>query len=95
MNYNNQSKFNVNLLIFISVTTIFIIMYLIQKNNYLEQLRANDTLDKELFYYTTLITSEKGSVTGLKRADRIRDIASRELNMVIAEPESLIIVIDE
>ena len=95
MNYNNQSKFNVNLLIFISVTTIFIIMYLIQKNNYLEQLRANNTLDKELLYYTTLITSEKGSVTGLKRADRIRDIASRELNMVIAEPESLIIVIDE
>ena len=95
MNYNNQSKFNVNLLIFISVTTIFIIMYLIQKNNYLEKLRANNTLDKELLYYTTLITSEKGSVTGLKRADRIRDIASRELNMVIAEPESLIIVIDE
>ena len=95
MNYNNQSKFNINLLIFISVTTIFIIIYLIQKNNYLEQLRANNSLNKESFYYNTQITSQKGSVTGLKRADRIRDIASRKLNMVIAEPESLIVIIDE
>ena len=70
-------------------------MYLIQKNNYFEQIKHNNTLNKELLYYSTLITSEKGSVTGLKRADRIRDIASRELNMVIAEPESLIIIIDE
>jgi len=95
MNYNQKSNININLLIFITATTISIIMYLIQKNNYFEQIKHNNTLNKELLYYSTLITSEKGSVTGLKRADRIRNIASRELNMVIAEPESLIIIIDE
>ena len=58
-------------------------MYLIQKNDFLDQLKTNGTLDKELLFYTTLITSEKGSVTGLKRADRIRDIAYIQSHNVV------------
>ena len=89
------SSLNSNFIIFISITTIFLIAYLIQKNNYLKLLDYNDIINKELIYYSTLITAKKGNVTGLKRSDRIRDLASKELQMIIAEPESLIIYIDE
>ena len=86
---------NMNIIIFILISTIFSITYLIQKNNYLKFLEQNDILNKEIIYYTTLITSKKGNVTGLKRSDRIREIATKELDMVIAEPESLIIYTNE
>ena len=86
---------NFNLLIFISVTTLFLIIYLIQKNNYIDYWIENKTLKKELLFYSTQVNSESGSISGLKRADRIREIATTKLNMYITKPESLIIPIDE
>ena len=86
---------NLNLLIFISITTILVIIYLIQKNNYIDSWRENKNLKKELLFYKTQTDSKKGSITGLKRSDRIRKIATEKLNMYIAEPESLIIPINE
>ena len=95
MNFNKKITTDINLLIFISTTTIFILIYLIQKNNYLEYWKKNNALRKELLYYSIQITSKQGSVVGLKRADRIREIATKNLNMFRAEPESLNIIIYE
>ena len=84
---------NLNLIIFISITTILVIVYLIQKNNYIDSWNENKTLKKELLFYTTQVDSENGNVTGLKRSDRIRKIAAEKLRMYIAEPESIPILI--
>tara|TARA_Y100001968_G_C19072496_1_gene579076 strand:+ start:382 stop:651 length:270 start_codon:yes stop_codon:yes gene_type:complete len=86
---------NLNLLIFVSFTTMLVIIYLIQKNNYIESWRENKTLKKELLFYKTQVDSENGNVTGLKRSDRIRKIATEKLDMYIAEPESIPIPIYE
>tara|TARA_Y100001968_G_scaffold70190_1_gene61334 strand:- start:380 stop:655 length:276 start_codon:yes stop_codon:yes gene_type:complete len=86
---------NMNLLTFIAITTVFSIIYLIQQNNYREYWKESTNLDKTLLFYTKQIALKNGNVAGLKRSDRIREIAMQKLNMYIAEPESLIIVIDE
>ena len=86
---------NINLLTFIAITTVFSIIYLIQQNNYREYWKKSTNLDKTLLFYTKQIALKNGNVAGLKRSDRIREIAMQKLNMYIAEPESLIIVIDE
>tara|TARA_Y100001970_G_C14163735_1_gene820054 strand:- start:1236 stop:1511 length:276 start_codon:yes stop_codon:yes gene_type:complete len=86
---------NINLLTFIAITTVFSIIYLIQQNNYREYWKESTNLDKTLLFYTKQIALKNGNVAGLKRSDRIREIAMQKLNMYIAEPESLIIVIDE
>ena len=86
---------NLILLIFVSFTTMLVIIYLIQKNNYIEAWRENKTLKKELLFYKTQVDSENGNVTGLKRSDRIRKIATEKLDMYIAEPESIPIPIYE
>ena len=79
---------NLNLLIFVSFTTMLVIIYLIQKNNYIESWRENKTLKKELLFYKTQVDSENGNVTGLKRSDRIRKIATEKLDMYIFKKNS-------
>ena len=92
---NNNFITNFNFIVFISTTTFFLILYLFQKNNYIEFWKKKNILEKELLFYSTQVNSKEGRIVGLKRADRIRNIAMQHLDMYIVEPESLIIKINE
>ena len=93
---NNKTIFSfINVIIFISTSTIFLILYLIQKNNCIYYNQNNKNLKKQLIFYNSQIISQQGDITGLRRSDRIRNIAETDLNMYIPNPESLTIVIHE
>tara|TARA_S200000501_G_C20159420_1_gene455153 strand:- start:152 stop:439 length:288 start_codon:yes stop_codon:yes gene_type:complete len=95
MIYNKNRMNWSSILLFITTSTFFLVIYIYQKNNIIYHLQENQKLNKKLIFYKNQVSSNKGSIIGLKRADRIREIAEEELNMYFPQPESLIVIINE
>ena len=90
---SNRSNTNWNsLLLFIATSTVFLVIYIFQKNNIIYHLQEKQKLNKKLIFYKNQVSSNKGSIIGLKRSDRIREIAEKELNMYYPQPESLKVI---
>ena len=95
MNYSKRKSNGFNYILFISTLTIFLLLYLFQKNKSIYYIQERKKLNKKLIFYTNQVNSNKGSITGLRRSDRIRTIAEKELNMYFPQPETLKIITNE
>ena len=94
ISYKNRMNWS-SILVFITTSTFFLVVYIHQKNSIIYHLQENQKLNKKLIFYKNQVSSNKGSIIGLKRADRIRKIAEKELNMYFPQPESLKVISNE
>ena len=93
---SNKNRMNwSSILVFITTSTFFLVVFIHQKNSIIYHLQENQKLNKKLIFYKNQVSSNKGSIIGLKRADRIRKIAEKELNMYFPQPESLKVISNE
>ena len=82
-----------NVLIMLSFFTISSLLFLKIKNNCINLNESNITLKKKITFYENELQNLSSNITSLKRSDRIRIVAEKELGMYYPEPESLDVII--
>ena len=64
---SNKNRMNwSSILVFITTSTFFLVVYIHQKNSIIYHLQENQKLNKKLIFYKNQVSSNKGSIIGLK-----------------------------